>query len=243
MLASILAFIFALPNDFTRSGNLFTPEDKVIFNAKQNRFSQTMNSSKSRIFVVGLPKAGTTSLDALLKGAGYNSCHQRCIPGRLDVDRICTNYRNHLPLLKDFDEFDAFTQLDLLWDCNNAKLSCRINCWPQLTFIRELDEQYPGSKFILNTRNVANHVDSIKRWDRLGDRIDKNPVPFLMHDNKTLETRLADWIVSHNNFIRRYFANSERMIEVDIEDPVSAGRRLSEFLNINATFPHANANH
>lgn len=129
-----------------------------------------------RIFVVGLSKAGTSSLHAYLTKSGISSCHQNCRNGSLRIHtiKICQNAFRDEPLLQGF--VDAFTQLDNLLPCDK-KLKCA-TCWPQMNMIRVLDKQYPGSIFILNARNIPDHVDSILRWGNLANRIEANDVPF-----------------------------------------------------------------
>jgi hypothetical protein len=195
-----------------------------------------------RIFVVGLPKAGTSSLHAYLTKSGISSCHQNCRNGsvRINTIKICQNALRDEPLLQGFEFVDAFTQLDNLLPCDK-NLTCK-SCWPQMTMIRALDKQYPGSKFILNARNIADHVDSIMRWGNLADRIQANDVPFFSKRKGNITENLADWISSHNNFIRKYFGNSSDFIEIDIQNATDASLKLNAFLGLNESWPHANAN-
>lgn len=195
-----------------------------------------------RIFVVGLPKAGTTSLHAYLTKSGISSCHQNCRKGsvRIDTIKICQNAVLDEPLLQGFEFVDAFTQLDILQPCDK-NLNCA-SCWPQMNMIRALDKQYPGSKFILNARNISDHVDSIMRWGNLAKRIQANDAPFFTKRKGPITQNLAEWISSHNNFIRRYFANSRDFVEIDIQNGTDAAMKLNTFLGLNQSWPHANAN-
>ena len=198
---------------------------------------------RARIFVVGLPKAGTSSLHTYLSKSGIKSCHQTCRKNNSEVIptfRICDNASKNQPLLAGFDFVDAFTQLDWLLPCNKD-LKCA-TCWPQLTLIPLLDKQYPGSKFILNTRNISNHVSSIMRWGNLAQRIQKNNVPFFSMTRGTLEDNLAAWITSHNDFVRHFFFNSNDFVEIDIENSEEAALSLNNFLGVNTTWPHSNSN-
>jgi hypothetical protein len=95
-----------------------------------------------KIFNVGLNRAGTTSLARALGQLGYRTLHYRFGHERLfDIAR--TNLRAgrlaFAGLDRDYDAFSDFAG--------------------QLLF-RDLDRQYPGSKFILTTRALGAWLDS-----------------------------------------------------------------------------------
>ena len=99
-----------------------------------------MTTTRPKIFCIGLNKTGTISLHHALETIGFKSLHWGG-PGTGDIIRRAA--AEGRPLVEDLDEYDAFSDL--------AVLSKQFPL---------LDEQYPGSKFILTTRPMEPWVES-----------------------------------------------------------------------------------
>lgn len=101
--------------------------------------------SNSKIFVIGLPKTGTTSIQAALSILGYR-CRHNPMDFRAQAMRGC--YR-----------FDPVEDWDALSNFGEH-------------FYPQLDLEYPGSRFILTTREKESWLDSVERqfskFDGLG---------------------------------------------------------------------------
>jgi hypothetical protein len=99
------------------------------------------------VFFIGFNKCGTRSLAKYLSDSGAATYH-----GGVHIDShvsILLNIVRRTPCLQGFDQFDAYLDVGAI----------------QSQF-RQLDRDYPGSKFVLNTRDVdhwiisrLNHVD------------------------------------------------------------------------------------
>jgi hypothetical protein len=89
----------------------------------------------NKVFGIGLPKTGTTSLNAALNHLGFNSIHNP-----LDLRRQAHEGQYRF----DRDDWDALTNFGE-------------------HFYPQLDEAYPGSKFILTVRNEEEWAESWKR--------------------------------------------------------------------------------
>jgi glycosyltransferase involved in cell wall biosynthesis len=99
---------------------------------------------RPRVFCIGLNKTGTSSFHAAMEVLGLSSVHwggpgvNAAVRAALDEGR---------PLLSDLDPtFDAFSDVGLL-----------------STHFDLLDEQYPGSRFVLTVRPVEEWIDSRRR--------------------------------------------------------------------------------
>jgi len=98
-----------------------------------------------KIFNIGLNRAGTTSLTAALTALGFLAVHHEHRGIRL-YDIMVRNIRARRPLLFGLDdEYDVFSD------------------FAGHNFFTELDHQYPGSKFILTTRELTAWLDSRAR--------------------------------------------------------------------------------
>jgi hypothetical protein len=88
---------------------------------------------KQKVFGLGLSKTGTTSLHHAFEKLGLRSAHYPVKPDLLQARFDC------------FDDFDAYGDT------------------PVVSYYREIDAAYPGSKFILTVREVDAWLRSMKR--------------------------------------------------------------------------------
>lgn len=111
----------------------------------------------NKIFVIGFPKSGTTSIQESLTSAGISAIHW----GVDDIfvgTSIQKAKNQNKQLLSEINTYQAFTQMKTCID----KARCY---WPQLVDVPLLDEQYPNSKFIFNDRNIDNWIRSLRQWN------------------------------------------------------------------------------
>lgn len=152
--------------------------------------------NRPRIFGIGLNKTGTSSLDAALRILGYESLHWGGPPVRRLVEEALEAGE---PLLSRLDpRYDAFSDIEPLY--RNFAL---------------LDEQYPGSKFILTVRPLEAWIESRKRHVENNVRRKELGLytgTFLVVDE---EAWRADW-EQHLAAVRSYFAGRDDFVEIDI---------------------------
>lgn len=100
--------------------------------------------TRPRVFCIGLNKTGTTSFHEAMGLLGYESLHWGGPPIRRLVEAALDEGR---PLLDDIDpRYDAFSDIEAL----------------SLNFAL-LDEQYPGSHFVLTVRPIEDWIESRRR--------------------------------------------------------------------------------
>lgn len=110
----------------------------------------TASSERPRVFGIGLNRTGTTSLDAALWRLGWRSAHNP------PAERMARG------------DFGLFSTDD---DAYNAGTDVSVAaCY------RELDEAFPGSKFVLTVRDaedwlrsVVSHFAKLPKWSGEGD--------------------------------------------------------------------------
>lgn len=187
-----------------------------------------MEAERPKVFGVGFQKTGTSSLDEAFRILGYrtdkgvfiNTADKRSIhiPPPLTNANVLARV---LPLAR---ECEAFSD----------------NPWPLL--FREMDEHFPGSKFILTVREPARWLVSLVR--HFGDA----PSDMLQWIYRTPsvrghEARCLEVYAAHNDAVRAHFADRPgALLELDIEKNPSWDE-LSRFLGLPlpaAAFPHAN---
>lgn len=175
-----------------------------------------------KIFGVGLPKTGTTSLTAALEILGFRAAH--CIPA--------------LPWQRgDFEE-DLLKEWDAVTDT------------PVPIYFPALDLRYPGSKFILTVRESSPWLASICRHQQ--GTLTESPadraramVRLLTYGMESFnEPRYRYLQETHDRNVRWYFRDRPQdLIELDICNGEGWGK-LCAFLGRpvpSVPFPHENA--
>jgi hypothetical protein len=158
-------------------------------------------SALHKIFGVGFQKTGTSSLNEALALLGYRACGGLRLnhPKGVTVEPPFTNEKVMAVARKRVAEGDAHND----------------NPWPLL--YRELDAEFPGSKFILTVRDIDRWTDSVVR--HFGDKpSDVMQWIYGVSHAKGNEARFREVYTAHNQAVRAYFANRPNdFLEMDIE--------------------------
>ena len=175
-----------------------------------------------KIFGVGLNKTGTTTLRQCGKMLGYR----------------CTNYDRRL--LEDYILRNDFTlikervnQFDLFQD------------WPWPLIYKELDDIFPGSKFILTVRKSASvWLESLKKHSmRTHPTKHCRKLAYGYNYPHKHEQHFISFYRNHNNKVRTHFKDRDRdFIELCWENG-DGFEQLCNFLRCaipNTPFPHTN---
>lgn len=141
---------------------------------------------RPRVFGIGLNKTGTISLHHALEQLGYRSLHW----GGPEIRRtVEANAEAGRPLLTGIDDHDAFSDI--------FALSERFDV---------LDQQYPGSRFVLTTRPLEHWVESRRKHVlRNRERAERGE-----YAGTFLEIEPDAWraeFVAHHERVAAYFAD------------------------------------
>ena len=105
--------------------------------------------SEQKVFGIGFHKTGTTSLGAALAALGYATCDGaeavRQAVGHREMMRMLREKQLD-PIMRVAEDYDGFTD----------------NPW--FILYRELDQRFPGSKFILTVRDERRWLESAVRY-------------------------------------------------------------------------------
>lgn len=144
-----------------------------------------------KIFQIGYNKCGTQLLHQMLMQLGYDSIFYD--NGKL-ARTMLTNFVNGDPLLKGYEKYDAYVCMEDV--CTNL--------YAHRLFYKLLDEQYPGSKFILNVRNVDNWVQS--RIRQSGYLVAYMWATGIMMAPEVIEKWKKSWH-THTDEVHKYFGD------------------------------------
>jgi hypothetical protein len=172
---------------------------------------------RPKIIGIGLNKTATSSLEMAMVQLGFKVLHD----GWVATEAIRRERRGGLPILSTLEEYDAF--MDVPFD----------RVW------RELDAEYPGSKFILTTRDMPSWIKSRSKHVKANRTSPSYRGLWLLTQTSKWE---EEWR-RHHDGIREYF--QDRPDDLLIMD-ICAGdgwEKLCPFLGVDAPegpFPQAN---
>jgi len=176
----------------------------------------SLNTTK--VFCIGFHKTGTTSLNHSLSRLGYSLTG----PNGVGDPSIATNVYDMCYELA--EQYDAFAD----------------NPWPIV--FKEMDQRYPGSKFILTLRSVDEWYESISRHFK----DTTTPMRAWIYGAGSPvgnETIYKDRFNRHYDEVREYFTNRETdLLEFDLIGG-DGWDKLCSFLGkdiVNKEFPHLN---
>lgn len=182
----------------------------------------------NKVFCIGLNKTGTSSLNYAFKILELNSVHFVCKQGNIQLI-IAENKKANRDLLTGINEFDAYSDW-LIEDTQHL--------------FKELDEQYPGSKFIYTRREVEGWIASRKKHLERTPNIEKlraeNP------DNPWYNAHEDRWrqnFINHENDVLDYFKDRPQdllVFDITKGDGWNEVCGLLELAVPDKPFPHKN---
>ena len=169
-------------------------------------------------FQIGYRKCGTTALAHFFERNGIPAVHW-------DKGRLARRMRDNLaagrPVLEGYDDaFDAFTDME----CNGPDDWFEgFRCFPEML------RDYPGARFVLNTRDEAAWLRSMRIWARRQRRMDYVRARYGSTDLDAFAAALARERAEHHRAVRAAVP-PERLLVFDIErDPPE---RLARFCGL-----------
>ena len=172
-----------------------------------------------KIVGIGLNKTGTTTLGTCLVHWGFK----------------------HISYSKPAFDLWRKNDFDKLWQFTHNYDS--FEDWPWPLVYREMDEKYPGSKFILTTRkNSETWFRSLCKHAHRTGPTEFRKVIYGFEMPFEHPTEHMEYYVRHNRAVREYFHNRQNdFLEVCWENG-DGWNELSEFLNLprpSTPFPHS----
>ncbi|MFN2261928.1 MAG: sulfotransferase family protein [Psychroflexus sp.] len=182
-------------------------------------------TSDSKIFCIGLNKTGTSSLHEAFKILGFKSVHFIDDDGQNIKDIMEDNFHNNEDILKGISHYDAFSD----WDRDETS---------HLIF-KAFDQQYPNSKFILNTRDLDSWLNSRENHVRRNQNSFRPKSAWLEIDRDAWATHYR----RHHEAVYEYFRGRESDLLIFDVTKGDSWDKLCDFLELEPprlSFPQAN---
>jgi hypothetical protein len=170
------------------------------------------------IIVVGMPKAGTTSITDFFNRSGYNTNHFLCLDSPLIHCGLCIRdavNRSLPPLHTCGPSTTVWSQIDVEYPPDRCH-------FPQIVNLPELHSESPHSTLLLNRRNMTLWMNSVKGWSRHMDE----RLAGCDHGPRSANTSdMIQWHVEHIYRIRQFVKDhpSHALVEFDIADETTGG--------------------
>ena len=189
----------------------------------------TRGASSPRIFQIGFNRCGTTTLIRFFQANNLKCLHwgRGSIAAGIEAARL-----EGKPLLSYVDGYFAYGDMEFVEVESESKKLLKKkpfrrlyknlpkdNLTPIYAFenFRELDKQYPESKFILNTRNVEDWINSRIRFLERGYFYCKHGDRFHSSQEALNQCWREHWD-EHTSNVREYFSNRpEDLLEFDLD--------------------------
>lgn len=178
-----------------------------LFNYKTQFFPQ-------KVFCIGWPKTGTTSITQALRTLGLFSWHFSpwvigCSSFSSDVSKVSLN-------------FDSIAEYDAMADL------------PICALFRELDMSFPGSKFIFTTRPVGSWINSAisdieNSIDRTGSM--HAAVRWAYGIDSIDREVFINRYTLHQKLVSEYFSGRSDILVIELNEE-NPWQRLCDFLNL-----------
>ena len=180
----------------------------------------------TKVFQIGFSKCGTSSIHERLELLGLRSIHN---DGGMIAKNIVNSNGNLVEALAEYSIYDALT------DMHHFDESCRYEGYKRY---RELDQAFPGSKFILNTRDKLDWLNSSSNHPKFLQTMTQ----LYSCSRIELEERLlSDWDLHHKDVVE-YFPRDQLLIfNIDTDDASEIDRFLGISSSLPDGLPHINA--
>ncbi|WKD48794.1 sulfotransferase [Microbulbifer spongiae] len=176
-----------------------------------------------RVFQIGFNKCGTTSLNHFFLRNGYKAIHWDYGNLALQLEANCLHGR---PLLSGYEEYNFFSDMELV--------STRC-LYAFEKYYQELDRQYPGSLFILNTRPIEKWINS-RLNHGLGSYLRRFKEIYSCDREEVVQRWKYEWHRHHSNVLQ-YFYGRKNFLLFNIEK--DDGEKIKNFIGcskINASY-------
>ncbi len=176
---------------------------------------------RAKIFCIGLSRTGTTTFNTVMSRLGFLA---RSGPSGLGL------------ALYELGRFDDVCAIIDKYDC-----LCDL---PYPLLYEQLSERYPDSLFVLTTRSSEDKwLESLRALNLRNGPTEAFRIAYGCYEVANNETHLRDFYRSHNDAARKFFAGSERLVEVSWEHGDGL-QKIARLLKIDAAgigVPVANA--
>jgi hypothetical protein len=166
--------------------------------------------TENKIFIIGLPRSGTTSICAAMLELGYTVAHTAYTQKTFNDAQVIAD----TPIFADFKRLDNF--------------------YPHSKFIyltRNSDKWLPSIKQLLQ-RMYVNVTRDDGGFNTIIKRCYQNTFSPFTLDNIESDTFLAQCYLKHNDEVLQYFSSREQdLLTIDISDIASYSKLLS-FLSL-----------
>ena len=192
------------------------------------------------LLVVGLPKAGTSSIAEYFRCGGIEKvAHHKCL-NRACGAIIQKNLQAGRSPLFATGKNDVYVQIDVELNVDKG-LPC---FFPQIEALEDLHHAHPNSTLLLNTRDINAWVRSVRAWAGMDTRLSKCNITGLPAGKGLKERELKRFFSNQALRVAKFVDRfpSHQLVNVKIDSP-DAGEVMETAFGISRTcWGHHNNN-
>ena len=189
------------------------------------------------IIVLGMLKAGTSSVAQYFKCGGLVTSHYKC---RLQYCGECIRNNMDLgrPPFTSCGDYTVWAQIDYA-SSPMHRHDPEACYFPQVEALDAIHAEFPNATFILNTRNVNDWIKSVDHWSNLRERLGKCDISGLPAGKGAPgpqgDAELTSFWWEHISRVRTFVQMhpSHKLVEVAIDTP-GAGVHMQQEFGISA---------
>lgn len=205
------------------------------FNTTKNKTAPNIiNAIKQpvKIWQIGFNKAGSTTFFKFFIKNKIPSVHYG-LKNKPIADYMYANYKNDRPLVEgEFDKYTAYFDMENIYYENPLYIG--------QSFFKELDAQYPGSKFILNTRDKQEWIKSRLLHEDPNKHlmyIDVMQEQYKMSRDEVIEKWSRDWDEHHAAVLEYFKDRPQDLLIFDIkkDSPVKIREFFKDYFDLDVS--------
>jgi len=182
-------------------------------------------TGEPKVFCIGLNKTGTTSLHVLFRRSNLKSVHFGAQNRPNLAQCMFTNRELGRRLLVGYEDFTCFSDMNFL----SRALYIDGN-----RLFRDLDREYPGSYFILSTRDRENWIKSRSQHQIPGkpSLMERFKKATGLNEDEVAELWCRQWQRHHAEVLAHFEGRDDFMLfDIERDDP----QKIADFLSPLAT--------
>lgn len=189
---------------------------------------------EKKIFVIGFPKTGTTSIEFFLKDLGYRVCNGHWNNNHTNFLLACYYFEKTDEILNVTRYFDAFA--DAPWGGTEI-YKVLVEMYPNAYYIftiREVEKWYLSliNMYLQIDKNLKTAMETMRSFGAYGNYLYMKKF-FGISELGKKEELLMQKYDEHNKKVRDFFSSKDyNFLEIDITKDKLSEQKIKKFLNI-----------
>lgn len=219
---------------------------KILLQSEINLMAIKNIEKEKKVFIIGMPKTGTTSMEILLEKLGYRVCRGYWDNKDTNFLQACYNFGAVDEILNITNYYDAFA--DAPWGGTEIYKKL-VELYPKAYFIHTLREPKKWYNSLINMylmfdNNISTTLETIRSFGSYGNYLFMKKI-FGIETLENSEEKITNYFINYNREVKAFFENSKyNYLNLDITCDEDALEKIANFLKnknvLEVGLPHMN---